>query len=201
MRCEKIALCIAAFCVAALWCTKLSHCSSRETPFREWDFSFRELFFELRELLREYPGTLPELREWPFRSESFFPKIGVVPRLLIYGGTTNKGLGLVASVLFQIDLSNLTEKLRTREMRKKAKFDPTKAPTRVPTRVLSGPLNRLNAILSLLHPLDRYRTPSAIGNAIGRPLSRPISHPRAGRSSQPPRSKPLRGLNRAIVVL
>ena len=34
---------------------------------------------------------------------------------------------------------------------------------------LSGPLNRLNAILSLLHPLDRYRTPSAIGSAIGRP--------------------------------
>ena len=25
---------------------------------------------------------------------------------------------------------------------------------------LSGPLNRLNAILSLLHPLDHYRTPS-----------------------------------------
>ena len=42
---------------------------------------------------------------------------------------------------------------------------------------LSGPLNRLNAILSLLHPLDRYRTPSAIASAIGRPLSRPISHP------------------------
>ena len=35
---------------------------------------------------------------------------------------------------------------------------------------LSGPLNRLNAILSLLQPLDRYRTPSAIGSAIGRPL-------------------------------
>ena len=33
---------------------------------------------------------------------------------------------------------------------------------------LSGPLNRLNALLSLLHPLDRYRTPSAIGSAIGR---------------------------------
>ena len=32
-------------------------------------------------------------------------------------------------------------------------------------------------------------------------LSRPISHPRTGRSSQPPRSKPLRKLNRAIVVL
>ena len=34
---------------------------------------------------------------------------------------------------------------------------------------LSGPLNRLNAILSLLHPLDRYRALSAIGSAIGRP--------------------------------
>ena len=42
---------------------------------------------------------------------------------------------------------------------------------------LSGPLDRLNAILSLLHPLDRYRSPSAIGTAIGRPLSRPIPHP------------------------
>ena len=39
-------------------------------------------FCELRELLREYPGTLPELREWPFCSESVFPEIGVVPRLL-----------------------------------------------------------------------------------------------------------------------
>ena len=59
---------------------------------------------------------------------------------------------------------------------------------------LSGPLNRLNAILSLLRPLDRYRTPSVIGSAIGRPLSRPISHPN---TAHPPRSK----LNRAIVVL
>ena len=66
---------------------------------------------------------------------------------------------------------------------------------------LSGPLNRLNAILSLLHPLDRYRTPSAIGSAIGRPLSRPISHPHTGGSSELPRSKPLGGLNRAIVAL
>ena len=64
-----------------LW---FSHCSSRETPFREWDFPFRELFFELRELLREHPGTLPELREWPFRSESVFPEIGGARRLLIY---------------------------------------------------------------------------------------------------------------------
>ena len=40
-------------------------------------FAFRELFPELRELLREYPGTLPELREWPFHSESVFPEIGV----------------------------------------------------------------------------------------------------------------------------
>ena len=58
---------------------------------------------------------------------------------------------------------------------------------------LSGPLNRLNAIPCLLHPLDRYRTPSAIGSAIGRPLSRPISHPNTGWSPQPPRSKPLGG--------
>ena len=36
------------------------------------------------------------------------------------------------------------------------------------TLVLSGPLNRLNAALSLLQPLDRYRNPSAIGSAIGR---------------------------------
>ena len=54
---------------------------------------------------------------------------------------------------------------------------------------LSGPLNRLNAILSLLHPLDRYRTRS------------PISHPNTGGSPQPPRSKPLGGLNRTIVAL
>ena len=68
---------------------------------------------------------------------------------------------------------------------------------------LSGPLNRLNAIaiLSLLQPRDRYRTLSAIASAIGKALSRPISHARTGRSSQPPRSKPLRGLNRAIVAL
>ena len=65
-----------------LW---FSHCTSRERPFREWDFIFREWNFELRELLREYPGTLPELREWPFHSESVFPEIGVVPRLLILG--------------------------------------------------------------------------------------------------------------------
>ena len=46
-------------------------------------FVFRESVSEFRELLREYPGTLPELREWPFHYESVFPEIGVVPRLLI----------------------------------------------------------------------------------------------------------------------
>ena len=51
-------------------------------PFREWNFAFRESLSEFRELLQEYPGTLPELREWPFHSESVFPEIGVVPRLL-----------------------------------------------------------------------------------------------------------------------
>ena len=49
-----------------------SHCTTRETPLREWDFAFRELFAQLRELLWEYPGTLPELWEWPFHSESVF---------------------------------------------------------------------------------------------------------------------------------
>ena len=49
-----------------------------------------------------------------------------------------------------------------------------------------GPLNRLNAILSLLQP-------SAIG--------RPISYPHAGRTSQPPCSKPSRKRDRAIAVL
>ena len=52
-------------------------------PFREWNFAFRESVSEFRELLREYPGTLPELREWSFQSESVCPEIGVVPRLLI----------------------------------------------------------------------------------------------------------------------
>ena len=46
---------------------------------------------------------------------------------------------------------------------------------------LSGPLNRLNAILSLLRPLDRYSTPSAIGSAIGRPyLALSRIHAQAG---------------------
>ena len=63
-----------------------SYCSSRGMPFRDWNFVFREWNFAFRELLREYPGTagtLRELREWPFHSESVFPEIGVVPRLLI----------------------------------------------------------------------------------------------------------------------
>ena len=45
-------------------------------PFRERDFAFRELFSELRKLLREYPGTLPELREWLFTPRAFFLKLG-----------------------------------------------------------------------------------------------------------------------------
>ena len=66
---------------------------------------------------------------------------------------------------------------------------------------LSGPLNRLNAILSLLHPLDRYRTPLCDSECDWEALSRPISHPPTGRISQPPHSKHLRKLNGAIVVL
>ena len=105
---------------------------------------------------------------------------------------------------------NCTPKVLTRLRAPKRSFQTQKTPLSQNTLyqevseygfVLSGPLDRLNAILSLLQPLDRYRAPSAIGSAIGVALSRPILHPRAGRSSQPPRSKPLRGLNRAIVAL
>ena len=54
------------------------YCSSRGTPFRKRNFVFRERNFEFRKLLRECSGTLRELREWPFHSESFFSEIGVV---------------------------------------------------------------------------------------------------------------------------
>ena len=64
-------------------------------------------------------------------------------------------------------------------------------------RLLSGPLNRLNAILSLLHPLDRYRTLSAIGSAIGRPYLAP-SHIQAQVGVL---NCLARGLNRAMVAL
>ena len=40
---------------------------------------------------------------------------------------------------------------------------------------LSGPLNRLNAILSLLQPLDRYRTPLCDRECD---WDAPISHPK-----------------------
>ena len=56
--------------------------------FKSWDaiprveFRIPRMEFKFRELLREYPGTLRELREWPFHSESVFLEIGVVSRLL-----------------------------------------------------------------------------------------------------------------------
>ena len=62
-----------------LW---FSYCSSRGMLFREWNFVCREWNFEFRELLRGCPGTLRELRQWHFPSESFFPEIRVVTRLL-----------------------------------------------------------------------------------------------------------------------
>ena len=66
---------------------------------------------------------------------------------------------------------------------------------------LSGPLNRLNAILSLLQPLDRYRAPSAIGSAIGRPyLALSRFHTQAKALNRLVLNR-LGGLNRAIVVL
>ena len=51
---------------------RFSYWSSREMPFREWNVALRESDSEFRELLREYPRSLRELREWPFHSESVF---------------------------------------------------------------------------------------------------------------------------------
>ena len=63
-----------------LW---FSYCSSREMPFREWNFAFRESVSEFRELLREYPRTLQSAENDLF-TPRVFPEIGVVPRLLIF---------------------------------------------------------------------------------------------------------------------
>ena len=71
-----------------------------------------------------------------------------------------------------------------------------------PRRGLSGPLNRLNAMLSLLHPLDRYRTPFAIGSAIGRPyLALSRFRAQLGTLNCLVLKKLVRGLIRAIVAL
>ena len=66
---------------------------------------------------------------------------------------------------------------------------------------LSGPLNWLNAILSLLHALNRNRTASAIGSAIGRPyLALSRIHAQVGVLNRLVLNRS-GGLNRAIVVL
>ena len=49
------------------------------------------------------------------------------------------------------------------------KSSATAQATKTTALSLSGPLDRLSAFLSPLHPLNRYRTPSAIGSAIERP--------------------------------
>ena len=63
----------------------------RIVGFVEWNFQFREV-------LREYPGTLRELREWPCHSESVFPEIGVVPRFLIILVTLTLTLPIVFGI-------------------------------------------------------------------------------------------------------
>ena len=55
------------------------------------EFAFRESLSEFRELLRECPGTLRELREWLLHSENVFPAIGVVPTLLNNVGNWIRG--------------------------------------------------------------------------------------------------------------
>ena len=67
----------------------------------------------------------------------------------------------------------------------------------------SGPPNRLNAILSLLRLLDRYRTPSAIGRAVrlgGPYLALSRTPTQVGVLSRLVLNR-LGGLNRAMVVL
>ena len=55
-------------------------------PFREWNFAFRDQFLNSESCSENTPGarTLQELRGWPFHSESVFPEIGVVLKLLIF---------------------------------------------------------------------------------------------------------------------
>ena len=63
-------------------------------PRMEWNFVFRESRSEFRELLREYPRTVRELREWPFHSESVLPEIGVASRLPRFAILVRSGRGL-----------------------------------------------------------------------------------------------------------
>ena len=67
-------------------------------------------------------------------------------------------------------------------------------------RNLSDPLNRLAATLSLLQPLDGYRTRLRLGGCDWEALSR-LSRTPTTRKSQPPGSKPPRKFNHAIVAL
>ena len=62
-------------------------------PFREWNFAFRESVSKFRELLRECPEILPELQEWPFRSENVFPEIGVGASQIWSVEPSSKGKG------------------------------------------------------------------------------------------------------------
>ena len=59
-----------------LW---FSYCSSHETPFREWDLSFRELLFELREVLREYPELSESSENGLLTPRASFLKLGWSP--------------------------------------------------------------------------------------------------------------------------
>ena len=87
-----------------LW---FSYCSSRERPFREWNFAFQKSVSEFRELLREYPRTLRELRERHSHSESVFPEIGVVPRLLNFTHKTFHAQSCRHSSNLQVKQTNI----------------------------------------------------------------------------------------------
>ena len=83
---------------------------SRKMPLREWNLAFWESLSEIRELLREYPGILREIREWPFHSERFWG-IWIVPRLLIQ--ESDSRLPILYTAWFEIAI--LTEITTSKE--------------------------------------------------------------------------------------
>ena len=74
-----------------------------------------------------------------------------------------------SSELMVTAIAGVTKKAWALLRNKKSPQTQSFGPNAIEPTTLSGPLNRLNAILSLLHPLDRHRTLSTIGSAIGRP--------------------------------
>ena len=164
----------------------------RRVPFT-WNFLAWSMERTGRNPVERDPPPPKKMQCWSFLWSSSGPKswVALCPKTMFRGCFNNTFVVCQESVLFKIVLGSCGAfHLVTHYTCFSAENVP-----------YHGPLNRLNAIVSLLQPLDSDRAPSAIESAIGGALSRPISNPHTGGSSQPPCPKPLRGLNRAIVVL